>query len=69
MTKGELIRAIRKKQKLTQIELSKLLGVTQMALSAWEIDAHGMTAKHAFNFIKWAGKQGVKVSLEQLLAG
>lgn len=69
MSKGRLIRTIRKKHCLTQVELAKIMGVTQNALSAWELDQHGMAPRYAIAFQKWATRQGYKVTLEQLLSG
>lgn len=38
MTVGKNIRIIRERQRLTQEELAKLLGVSQRTVSSWEVD-------------------------------
>lgn len=61
---GRRIKAIRSGQKLTQIQIAKLLGVSPATISAWEIGDIGISIEAAIRVAKFAN-----ISLDWLLVG
>ena len=69
MKTNTFIRKLREQMGYTQEEFAKMLGTRQVCISSWERGRCKPSTPNALKIIKLAGKQTIKVTLEDLLVG
>ncbi len=65
--RAQLIMKIRSDTGLTQVELSKLLGVTQCSLSYWENDTKDMSLQSFQKIHKFCLANKIKINIQDYL--